>query len=102
MTSGQNRAALVRTVTLALAVRSGRVRDAIARPVTPPLARGALNCRRRGLTLVRQRGPFRIGALMPNAVAQNATGTDRRLDDVLGGRLAVITGANPSPRLVDT
>jgi 3-(3-hydroxy-phenyl)propionate hydroxylase len=100
MTGGQDRAARVRRVALALAVRSGRVRDALAHPATPPLARGALGCPR--LRVVRRHGPFPVGALMPNAVVRDATGADRRLDEVLGGRLAAVTGAQPSRRLIDT
>ena len=100
MTGGQDRAAAARRIALALAVRSGRLRDAVARPSTPPLTRGALHGQR--LTPVRRHWPFRVGALMPNAVVRDATGADRRLDDVLGGRLAAVTSAQPSRRLIET
>lgn len=96
MTGGQDRAAGVRRAALAVAVRSSRARNAIASPVTPRLARGALHA---GPT--RRRRHFHVGGLMPNEWVTDERGAGCRLDDVLSGRLALVTGAQPSRRLID-
>ena len=98
MSGGQDRAAGVRRLALALAVRSGRVRDAIACPVTPPLLRGALD--RSSRLRWRWRSPLRVGALVPNVLVRAARSDDpQRLDDVLAGRVAAVTGPRPSAAL---
>jgi 3-(3-hydroxy-phenyl)propionate hydroxylase len=101
MTGGQDRAAGVRRVALALAVRSRHVREAIARPATPPLRRGALDRGwRQWLSRVRQRP--HVGGLLPNPLVYDGAASPRRLEDVIAGRLTVLTGARPSRALVET
>lgn len=95
MTGGQDAAAGVRRTALGLAVRSRRLRDAVARPVTPRLRRGALQRARRW-----PGAPPRVGGLLPNLLVRSG-GRVQRLDDVLCGRVAVLTGGRPDGALVD-
>jgi 3-(3-hydroxy-phenyl)propionate hydroxylase len=101
MTGGQDRAAAVRRVALAAAVRSARIRDAIASSQTPRLKAGALRpapqwIRRRSRPRV-----ARIGGLIPNPLVSADDGGSARLDAVLQGRAAVLTSGPPSADLVD-
>jgi 3-(3-hydroxy-phenyl)propionate hydroxylase len=112
MTGGQDRAATVRRIALAAAVRSDRVREAIVSTATPRLNTGALQHRPRPL---RSRIPVTVrpGTLIANPlvsiVASVPTGggvsaaedTPARLDAVLRGRTAVLTARQPDPGLVD-
>jgi 3-(3-hydroxy-phenyl)propionate hydroxylase len=112
MTGGQDRAAAVRRVALAAAVRSARVRDAIASTATPRLKTGALQQR---LRLLRSRTPAtaRPGGLITNPLVSIVAGgpmgdgvpagegTTVRLDAILRGRPAVLTAREPERGLVD-
>jgi 3-(3-hydroxy-phenyl)propionate hydroxylase len=101
MTGGQDRASAVRRIALAAAVRSARVRDAIASTQTPRLKAGALRPTPRWVR--RGRGPAaaRIGGLIPNPIVSAGDGAPLRLDTVLRGRTAVLTAGQPSAGLVD-
>ena len=101
MTGGQDRAAVLRRIALAAAVRSVRVCDAIASTQTPQLKAGAL---RRSPRRILRRGHAPaawIGALIPNPQVFTGDGMVVRLDAVLRGRTAVLTGGIPAPELVD-
>ncbi|HEV3290802.1 MAG TPA: FAD-dependent monooxygenase, partial [Streptosporangiaceae bacterium] len=100
MTGGQDRAAAVRRIALAAAVRSHRVREAMASTATPRLKAGAL---RRSPRFPWGRAPaaVRIGSLIPNPVVTTGDGTPVQLDAVLRGRTAVLTTRQPSADLVD-
>jgi 3-(3-hydroxy-phenyl)propionate hydroxylase len=112
MTGGQDRAAAVRRIALAAAVRSDRVREVIASTATPRLKTGALQQRPR---LLRSRTPatMRPGGLIANPLVSIVAGmpagdrasagerTPVRLDTVLRGRPAVLTARQPEPGLVE-
>jgi 3-(3-hydroxy-phenyl)propionate hydroxylase len=112
MTGGQDRAAAVRRIALAAAVRSTRVCEAIASTATPRLKTGALQHRPRPL---RSRTPvtMRPGALIANPLVSIVAGmppgdgvsaaddTPARLDAVLRGRTTVLTARQPDPGLID-
>ena len=100
MTGGQDRAATVRRIALAAAVRSTRIRDAIASTQTPRLRTGALQQRPWQILRVRRSGTPRIGSLIPNPLITFDDGPPARLDTVLGGRTAVLTTGQPSAELV--
>jgi 3-(3-hydroxy-phenyl)propionate hydroxylase len=97
MTGGQDRAAAVRRIALAAAVRSDRICDAIASTQTPRLEAGAL---RQAPWWIRRTGTPRIGSLIPNPLVTVGDGPPARLDTVLGGRAAVVTTGEPSAELV--
>lgn len=95
MTGGQDRAAFVRRVAVAVACRSAQVRDLIADPATPRLRAGALQATGRGRDLPPE---LRVGALIPNPlVTVVGVSAPVRLDDLLRGRLAVLTSAPLRP-----
>ncbi len=96
MTGGQDRAAAVRRVVLATAVRSARFRDAMASTQTPCLKAGALQ--HAPQRVLRRRA--RIGALIPNPLVSTGAGEPVRLDAVLQGRAAVLTAGQPGAHLV--
>jgi 3-(3-hydroxy-phenyl)propionate hydroxylase len=112
MTGGQDRAAAVRRVALAAAVRSDRVREVIASTATPRLKTGALQPRP---PLLRSRTPatVRPGGLIANPLVSiraglppgdgrtAGEGAPVRLDAILRGRTAVLTAGQPSAELVD-
>ena len=100
MTGGQDGAAAVRRIALAAAVRSDRVRDAIASTATPRLKTGALQQAPWQILRGRRPGAPRIGSLIPNPLVTLDDGRPARLDTVLGGRAAVITAGEPSAELV--
>ena len=100
MTGGQDRAAAVRRVALAAAVRSNHVREAIASTATPSLKTGAL----RPVPRLLPSGipaALRPGGLIPNPLVQAGDGTAVRLDAILAGRTAVLTARRPGPGLVE-
>jgi 3-(3-hydroxy-phenyl)propionate hydroxylase len=106
MTGGQDRAAAVRRIALAAAVRSDRVREVIASTATPRLKTGALHQRPR---LPRSRTPatVRPGGLIANPLVSTGVGVPAgedapvRLDAVLRGRTVMLTTRQPEPGLVD-
>jgi 3-(3-hydroxy-phenyl)propionate hydroxylase len=100
MTGGQDRAAAVRRIALAAAVRSKHVREAMASTATPRLKTGALQPAPR---LVPSGVPaaLRPGGLIPNPMVQAGDGTPVRLDAILDGRTAVLTARRPDPALIN-
>jgi 3-(3-hydroxy-phenyl)propionate hydroxylase len=112
MTGGQDRAATVRRIALAAAVRSDRVCEVIASTATPRLKTGALHHPPR---LLKPRTPatVRPGTLIANPLVTTGAGVPAgdgtpagedataRLDAVLRGRTAVLTARRPEPGLVD-
>jgi 3-(3-hydroxy-phenyl)propionate hydroxylase len=97
MTGGQDAAAAIRRLLLAAAVRSARVRDAVASTATPALRTGALRH-----TCAPSRPPrsLRVGALIPNPLLCLANGKQVRLDDILDGAPAMVTARRPEPDLL--
>ncbi len=98
MTGGQDRAAIVRRIALALAVRSPCVRNLIGSTATPRLKTGALQ---RTPMLARPPRSLRIGGLFPNPLLSTASGKQVRLDDILQGQPALLTARRPEPALLD-
>jgi 3-(3-hydroxy-phenyl)propionate hydroxylase len=101
MTGGQDRAAAARRVALAAAVRSARIRDAIASTQTPRLKAGALRPVPRRILRGSRPRVTRIGGLIPNPLVSPGNGKPARLDAVLRGQAAVLTSGPPSAGLVD-
>jgi 3-(3-hydroxy-phenyl)propionate hydroxylase len=97
MTGGQDRAATVRKVALGAVMRSPRVQELVGATATPRLRAGALQ-RSAALSGVPRR--LRPGGLLPNPMCTTA-GRQVRLDDVLRGRTALLTGRCPESRLLD-
>jgi 3-(3-hydroxy-phenyl)propionate hydroxylase len=97
MTGGQDRAAAVRRIALAAAVRSRRVCDTIASTATPRLKNGALDPALRLLWIRATR--VRTGGLIPNPLVTTGDKTQVRLDTVLNGRTAVLTAGQPTAEL---
>ena len=95
MTGGQDRAAAVRRVALAAAVRVAPVREAIASTATPPLKTGALQ-HRAGRPGSRR---IRAGSLIPNPLVRMTGPGLVRLDAVLAGQTAVLTAREPDQAL---
>jgi 3-(3-hydroxy-phenyl)propionate hydroxylase len=99
MTGGQDRAAAVRRIALAAAVRSEHVRQAMASTATPPLKAGALQA----VPLFQTDIPaaLRPGGLIPNPLVSAGDDPPVRLDTILTGRTAVLTARRPGPGLVE-
>jgi hypothetical protein len=112
MTGGQDRAATVRRIALAAAVRSDRVREVIASTATPPLKTGALH-QRPPLLRSRTPGSVRPGSLIANPLVSiragvppgdgpaAGNGAPVRLDAILRGHTTALTAGRPSAELVD-
>ena len=98
MTGGQDRAAAVRRIALAAAVRSARFREAMASTQTPCLKAGALQHAPRWA--LRGRAAARAGALIANPLVITGAGASVRLDAVLQGRAVVLTAGQPGAGLV--
>ena len=98
MTGGQDRAAAVRRIALAAAVRSKHVREAMASTATPRLKTGALQPAPRLLPSGIP-AALRPGGLIPNPLVSADDGTPVRLDAILAGRTAVLTARLPDPAL---
>jgi hypothetical protein len=92
---------VVRRITLAAAVRSGPVRDAIASTQTPRLKTGALQQSPWWILHGRRPADVRIGGLFPNPLVTVGDGTPVRLDTVVRGHPAIVTGGLPAAELVD-
>ena len=100
MTGGQDRAAAVRRIALAAAVRSEHVRQAIASTATPPLTAGALQPAPRLLPSGIP-AALRPGGLIPNPLVSVGDEPPARLDTILAGRAAVLTARRPGPGLLE-
>ena len=98
MTGGQDRAASLRRIALAAAVRSERIREAIISTATPRLKAGALQAPRR-LPGSGVPAALRPGGLIPNPLVSAGDGAPVRLDAILAGRAAVLTARRPSADL---
>ncbi len=99
MTGGQDRAAAVRQIALAAAVRSERVCQAMGSTATPRLKAGALQHPPRHLIPSRIPAALRIGGLIPNPLVSTGNGPPVRLDAILAGRTAVLTARRPDAEL---
>jgi 3-(3-hydroxy-phenyl)propionate hydroxylase len=100
MTGGQDRAAAVRRIVLATAVRSQRVRAAMGSTATPRLkAGGVAHITRRHSA--RMPAALRPGTLTPNPLVSAGDGPPVRLDTILAGRAAVLTARQPDAELAD-
>src|SRR3984957_15120570 len=87
MTGGQDRAAAVRRITLAAAVRSERTPQAMGPPPPhrPPLPRAPAS--------------LPPGRLIPTPLVTTSDGAPVRLDAILAGRAAVLTARRPGSEL---
>ena len=101
MTGGQDRAAAVRRIALAAAVRSEQVCQAMGSTATPRLKAGALQHAPRRLNLSGIPSALRIGGLIPNPLVSVGDGPPVRLDAILAGRTAVLTARHPDAELAD-
>ena len=99
MTGGQDRAAAVRRIALAAAVRSDRICQAMGSTATPRLAAGALQPSPRRFLPSGIPPALRVGGLIPNPLVSAGDGTPARLDTILAGRPAVLTTRRPSAGL---
>jgi 3-(3-hydroxy-phenyl)propionate hydroxylase len=100
MTGGQDRAAAVRRIALAAAVRSARICQAMGSTATPRLAAGALQPSRRRFLPSGIPPALRVGSLIPNPLV-STDGAPIRLDAILAGRPAVLTARRPDAGLAD-
>ena len=101
MTGGQDRAAAVRRIALAAAVRSDRISEFMGSTATPRLKTGALQHTPRRLLPSGIPPALRIGGLIPNPLVSTSDGTPVRLDTILAGRPAVLTARRPDAGLTD-
>ena len=101
MTGGQDRAAAVRRIALAAAVRSERVCQAMGSTATPRLKTGALQHAPRRPFGSGIPAALRTGGLFPNPLVAAGDGRSVRLDTVLAGRTAVVTARRPDADLVE-
>ena len=101
MTGGQDRAAAIRRIVLAAAVRSAPIRQAIASTATPSLKAGALARTPPRVLPSRIPDALRPGGLIPNPVVSAGNGAPVRLDTILAGRTAMLTARQPDAGLAD-
>ena len=101
MTGGQDRAAAVRRIALAAAVRSERICQAMGSTATPRLKAGALQRAPRRLLPSGIPAALRPGGLIPNPLVSAGDGPPVRLDTILAGRTAVLTARRPDAELAD-
>jgi len=101
MTGGQDRAAAVRRIALAAAVRSDRICQAMGSTATPRLAAGALQPSPRRFLPSGIPPALRVGGLIPTPLVSAGDGTPVRLDAILAGRPAVLTTRRPDAGLAD-
>jgi len=101
MTGGQDRAAAVRRIALAAAVRSDRICQAMGSTATPRLKAGALQQPPRRLFRPGIPAALRPGGLIPNPLVSAGDGPPARLDAILAGRTAVLTARRPDAGLMD-
>ena len=101
MTGGQDRAAAVRRIALAAAVRSDRICQFMGSTATPRLKAGALEPSPRRFLPSGIPPALRVGGLIPNPLVSAGDGPPVRLDAVLAGRPAVLTARRPDAGLAD-
>jgi 3-(3-hydroxy-phenyl)propionate hydroxylase len=101
MTGGQDRAAAVRRIALAAAVRSDRICQAMGSTATPRLKAGALQPIPRRFLPSGIPPALRVGGLIPNPLVSTGDIMPVRLDAILAGRPAVLTARPPDAALAD-
>ena len=101
MTGGQDRAAAIRRVALAAAVRSDRICQAMGSTATPRLKAGALQPSPRRFLPSGIPPALRAGGLIPNPPVSAGDGVPVRLDAILAGHPAVLTARRPGAGLAD-
>ncbi len=101
MTGGQDRAAAVRRIALAAAVRSDRISEFMGSTATPRLKAGALQQPPRRLLPSGIPPALRVGGLIPNPLVSAGDAQPVRLDTILAGRAAVLTARRPDAALAD-
>jgi 3-(3-hydroxy-phenyl)propionate hydroxylase len=101
MTGGQDRAAAVRRIALAAAVRSDHICEFMGSTATPRLKAGALQRPPRRLLPSGIPPALGVGGLIPNPLVCIGDGKRVRLDAILAGRTAVLTARRPDAGLVD-
>ena len=101
MTGGQDRAAAVRRIALAAAVRSDRISEFMGSTATPRLKTGALQPPPRRLLPSGIPPALRPGGLIPNSLVSTGDAQPVRLDTILAGRTAVLTARRPDAGLTD-
>ena len=101
MTGGQDRAAAIRRIALAAAVRSDRICQAMGSTATPRLKAGALQPASRRLLPSGIPAALRPGSLISNPLVSAADGVPARLDTILAGRTAVLTARRPEAGLAE-
>jgi 3-(3-hydroxy-phenyl)propionate hydroxylase len=101
MTGGQDRAAAIRRIALAAAVRSDRICEFMGSTATPRLKTGALQHTPRRPFGSGIPAAMRPGGLIPNPLVHTGDGTPARLDAILAGRAAVLTARRPDPALTE-
>jgi 3-(3-hydroxy-phenyl)propionate hydroxylase len=99
MTGGQDRAAAVRRIALAAAVRSDRICQAMGSTATPRLKAGALQPSPRRFLPSGSPPAVWAGGLIPNPLVSAGDSTPVRLDAILAGRPAVLTARRPDAGL---
>jgi 3-(3-hydroxy-phenyl)propionate hydroxylase len=99
MTGGQDRAAAVRRIALAAAVRSDRICQAMGSTATPRLKAGALQPSPWPFLPSGIPPALRAGGLIPNPLVSSGDGPPVRLDAILAGRPAVLTARRPDAAL---
>ena len=91
MTGGQDRAAAIRRIALAAAVRNDRLSEFMGSTATPRLKTGALQPSPRRFLPSGIPPALRIGGLIPNPLVSTGDGPPVRLDTILAGHPAVLT-----------
>jgi len=101
MTGGQDRAAAVRRIALAAAVRSDRICQAMGSTATPRLKAAARQSSPRRFLPSGIPPALRVGGLIANPLVSADDGAPVRLDAILAGRPAVLTARRPDAGLAD-
>ena len=101
MTGGQDRAAAVRRIALAAAVRNDRISEFMGSTATPRLKTGALQPSPRRFLPSGIPAALRPGGLIPNPLVSTGDSPPVRLDTLLAGRTAVLTARRPYAGLTD-
>jgi 3-(3-hydroxy-phenyl)propionate hydroxylase len=101
MTCGHDRAAAIRRIALAAAVRSDRICQFMGSTATPRLKAGALQQPARRPLPSGMPAALRPGGLIPNPLVSAGDSQSARLDTILAGRTAVLTARRPDAALVD-
>jgi 3-(3-hydroxy-phenyl)propionate hydroxylase len=101
MTGGQDRAAAIRRIALAAAVRNDRISEFMGSTVTPRLKAGALQHPPRRFLPADIPAALRTGGLIPNPLVSAGDGPPVPLDTILAGHPAVLTARRPDPALTD-